>query len=157
MAVGIPTKDLLPLVGASVALLAMTSVRSGDLATKLRNNVKEILEKTTKTEFDSARIANLRWQNRVFKFRYILVTICLVVLALSIICFSIPATPDDVVLHLLGIKNVFTIDKGVILLLAGMVIICLEFILGVFTLFFDANSVKTKASNSSVSSNLANS
>jgi hypothetical protein len=124
-----------PLLIASAALLALVSLRNGDIATRSRNNVDELLYKATKEKLGKnlgKRRANLRYQLNKFYGRYILTSFCFASLALALAFvaaagfFAKQENKHTVAIVLIGIGGAFFV--------VGLLLIIIELGMGYLTL-----------------------
>jgi hypothetical protein len=144
--VGVPSKQIeiagqfypafTPLVIACGALLAMVSLRNSDLASRSRAAV-DALEKTE----DERRIKSLRWQIAWFNYRYILCSISFLCLAVAGGSFALEAfgLPSE------GARSDLLVlaSWGIWFLMAGLGLLCLEFLLGPITVVSNSRSVRS--------------
>jgi Protein of unknown function (DUF2721) len=126
---------LTPLLIACGALLAMVSLRNSDIANRSRVAV-DALEKAD----DHRRAQSLKRQITWFNYRYVLCSISFISLASagSLFALSAPWLRDGVPLFELHNLAVW----GVNFLMAGLGLLCLEFLLGPITVISNSRSVK---------------
>lgn len=125
---------LTPLLIACGALLAMVSLRNSDIANRSRVAV-DALEKTN----DPRRVRSLKRQITWFNYRYVLCSISFISLASagSLFALSAPWSRDGVSLFELHKLAVWGVD----FLMAGLGLLCLEFLLGPITVISNSRSV----------------